>query len=986
MKKTGKSRSKTADTLSTKKKIKTQGENSVTRQAHYSFPIVGIGASAGGLEALVELFQNMPNNTGLGYVVVTHQHPGHISLLPELLGKITTLRVIEATDGMKVEPDHVYVGPPGGYLAILNGTLHRMDAGKSESPHLPIDAFFRSLAEDQREKAICIILSGTGSDGTFGLKAIKSESGMAIVQKITSAKYAGMPSSAVITGLADYVLTPAEMPGQLIIYARSPFLTSRNEVIAPLELPEPMQKIFVLLRARVGHDFSGYKSSTIRRRIERRMNLQQFQNAEEYVKFLQNNPQELDLLFKELLISVTNFFRDPEAFESLAKIVLPKLLESRPDNYTLRVWVPGSATGEEVYSLAILMRETMEFMKKHFEMQIFGTDLDNAALDHARSGLYSDAVAADISPQRLERNFIRDNGSYRIRKDIREMVVFAVQNVIKDPPFTKLDVISCRNLLIYLNADLQKRLLPVFHYALKPGGLLFLGPSEGISGFTNLFEVVDKKWKIYRRKESPIAVFPTMDLSAPVSKLNVEPRVITAARPTRESNIGNVVEKLLLTRFAPASVVVNDRGDVVYIHGRTGAFLEPPSGQPRLNLQAMAKEGLQFELGAALRHAVAGNEDIVREAVRIRSGSDDPTYIDLSVTRIKEPETMRGLFLITFQPRPAPGEREPLKHRPPGESEETGRMEELERELQCTRESLQITIEDLEVSNEELKSTNEELQSTNEELQSTNEELETSKEEMQSLNEELTTVNSEMHLKVEDLSRVNDDMQNLLNSTEIATIFLDKKLNIKRYTEQARHLINLIPSDIGRPLGDLVSKLAYPPLVADCLEVLRTLVFKLTEVQSRDDHWYLMRIMPYRTAENVIDGVVLTFVDINPVKQAEKALLRMSKVFLDGLDPMIIMDLSGRIVDLNEEAARTYGWSRHDLLGQPATILIPEPEQATFNDRLRRCRSREVVRNVQCHKKTKSGQELNELLTFSLLTDERGEPESITLIGKYVSP
>jgi two-component system CheB/CheR fusion protein len=947
--------------------------------------VVGIGASAGGLEALEELLAEMPTNTGMAFVVVTHQHPSHTSMLPELLAKSTDLSVVEATDGLRVEPNHVYVGPPGGQLAILGGVLHRMEMVSKEAPHLPIDYFFRSLAQDLKERAICIILSGTGTDGTLGLKAIKGESGMVMVQQVQSAKYAGMPSSAVATGLADYVLPATNMPKQLVAYARGPYLAAAPpaEAEAPEVPAEPMQKIFLLLRSRTGHDFSAYKASTIGRRIERRMNLHQIKGPNQYVHYLQENPHELDILFKELLISVTSFFRDPDAFEILAKSALPELVKSRPDDYTFRVWVPGCSSGEEVFSLAVLFRECTDAAKRRQAVQIFGTDLDNDAIDSARNGLYPDGIAVDVSPQRLDRYFVREDNCYRIRKDIREMAIFAVQNVIKDPPFTKLDFISCRNLLIYLNADLQKRLLPVFHYALRPGGLLWLGPSETIGGYGDLFEIVDKKWKIFRRKESPLAAHPLLELPALPAKLDVEMRVPARVRPVREANIVSIVERLLLGRFAPASVVVNDRGDVVYIHGRTGSYLEPAAGQPRLNILDMAREGLQLELASALRQAASQNNEVTREDVRVKTNGDY-SHVNLSVVRIQEPETIRGLLLVTFRHRPAPLAVKTKKGT--RQERQPGRVEELERELQHTKESLQTTIEELETSNEELKSTNEELQSTNEELQSTNEELETSKEEMQSLNEELTTVNTEMQSKVDDLSRANDDMQNLLNSTEIATIFLDNELNIKRYTEQAKRLINLIQTDVGRPVADLVSSLKYDQLVSDCKTVLRSLVFKQSEVQTRDGHWYLMRIMPYRTAENMIDGLVVTFVDTQQLHEVERNLRRMSKVFTDSLDPMIIVDLNGRMLDLNEEASRTYGWTREEMLGQPVTLIVPKPQQKVADDRLRKCLEGEIIRNVECMRVTKAGLEIPGVITFLLLTDEHGKPEAISMITRHVKP
>lgn len=923
----------------------------------------------------------------MGFIVITHQHPGHTSLLPELLGKITAMPVLQAIDGVRVEPNHVYVSPPGGTLAILNGTLHRMDAEKQEAPHLPIDYFFRSLATDQKDQAICIILSGTGTDGTLGLKAIKGESGMAMVQQVQSAKYAGMPSSAVATGLADYILPANAMPQQLVAYARGPFLATPHVEEAATGFPEPMQKIFVLLRARTGGDFSSYKSSTIRRRIERRMNLHQIQQPAQYVRYLQENPHELDILFKELLISVTNFFRDPDAFEVLAKTALPTLVKSRPDNHTFRLWVPGCASGEEVFSLAILMRECLEAAKRPGDVQIFGTDLDNEAIEIARNGRYPEGISIDVSPNRLERYFIREDSAYRIRKEVREMAIFAVQNVIKDPPFTKLDLISCRNLLIYLNADLQRRLLPIFHYALKPGGLLFLGSSETIGSFTELFEVVDKKWKIFRRKEAALAPRTLMDFPArPVrTETDADTRLLAAApRAPRESNIAGIVDRLLLGRFAPASVVVSDRGDVIYIHGRTGLYLEPAAGQPRLNILDMAREGLQLELASALRQAAVEETEVTREGVRVRTNGHF-VHVNISVTRIHEPESVRGLLLVTFHPRPEPVEATKPK-RGARNKRESSRIEELERELKCTKESLRTTIEELETSNEELKSTNEELQSTNEELQSTNEEMETSKEEMQSLNEELTTVNAEMQSKVEDLSRTNDDMQNLLNSTEVATIFLDGELHIKRFTEQAKRLINLIPTDVGRPLGDLVSSLAYDRLVAECREVLRTLAFKVAEVQTKDSHWYLMRIMPYRTAENVIDGVVITFVDINPVKAAEKSLLRMSKVFLEGPEPVLLLDLSGRILDVNAEASRSFGWSRQEMIGQPFAMTMAGDRQEAAARALQRCVAGEVVRDVEAAGITKEGRKLPRQLTLKLLTDDHGKPDAICLLAKHFSP
>jgi two-component system CheB/CheR fusion protein len=551
--------------------------------------------------------------------------------------------------------------------------------------------------------------------------------------------------------------------------------------------------------------------------------------------------------------------------------------------------------------------------------------------------------------------------------------------VIKDAPFTKLDMICCRNLLIYLNAEVQKRLLPLFHYSLKSGGVLFLGPSETVGNFGDLFEVVDKRWKIYRRKESAQSIYPVLEFSAASGRENREVRQIEAIAAPKDTNILASVERLLLSRFAPASVVINDRGDALYFHGRTGAYLEPAVGKPRLNILDMAREGLQLELSAALRHAAGRNGEVVRDMVRVKTNGDF-INISLHVSRIQDPQNLRGLFLVTFRPSPLIAKSAKIRERP-GKHETRGTAA-LERELQSTKESLQTTIEELETSNEELKSTNEELQSTNEELQSANEELETSKEEMQSLNEELSTVNAELQSKVDELSRANDDMQNLLNSIEIATIFLDGQLKITRYTEQAKRLVSLIQTDVGRPLADLVSNLnqaTYDDMIRDCREVLRTLVFRQTEIQTKQGQWFLLRIMPYRTAENIIDGVVLTFVDINPVKEAQKSLRRMSKVFIDALDSIVILDLQGRIIDLNDEVVRTYGWTRDDLLGQPVAKIVPRTDHQLLKEQLEQCRKGETIRSVECRGVDKSGREHKGLLTLSLLTDERGVPEAISM-------
>jgi two-component system, chemotaxis family, CheB/CheR fusion protein len=828
--------------------------------------VVGVGASAGGLEALQALFGNMQSDANVAFVVVTHQAPNRTSLLPMLLSKRTSMPVSEVVDGARIKADHVYVAPPGRNLALLNGRLHTSEAQQG-ARHLPINHFFRSLARDQKERAIGVVLSGTGTDGTLGLKEIKAGLGLSIVQEESDAAFSGMPHSAITGDSPDFILPADEIPVRIVSYLRNLRLSHAHRLAAEdsSRAADALSRIFVLLRQRTGHDFSAYKESTVRRRIERRMNVQRLTSVTDYAGRLQADAAELEVLFDELLIGVTSFFRDPDAFVALERL-LTEYLAGKPDGYALRVWVAGCSTGEEAYSLAIVASEVLERLRKHMQVQIFATDLDGKAIERARVGFYPLGIAGDVSPERLRRFFVQHEHGYQVTKELRELLVFATQSLTEDPPFTKLDFLSCRNLLIYLDGTLQRRLFPMFHYVLRPGGMLLLGSSETIGNFGNLFAQVDKKWRLYQRREVPGGTY-TAELPTSAS-LEAGLGGPPASTPRRhELGMLQQAEKLLLRELVPPTVFMRERGEILHIHGRTGLFLEPaPGPQSSANIYNMAREGLHLELSAAVREASREGTDVLRRGVRVRTDGHT-TYVDLRVKRLTEPESFRGLFRVTFErPRTA----QPAQHELDAEGKPPTRVLELERELQYTKESHQGTIEELETANEELKSTNEELQSTNEELQSANEELETSKEELQSLNEELQTVNLELQSNVEELSRANDDMTNLLNATDIATIFLDNELNIKRHTEQAKHVIRLIPSDVGRSIGDLVSRLRYGRLLEDAREVLRTLVFKEVELQGEGDgKWYLMRILPYRTIDNLIDGLVVTFVDITRVKQLQ---------------------------------------------------------------------------------------------------------------------
>lgn len=841
-------------------------------QAGVSFPIVGIGASAGGLDALEQFLGHVPAGSGMAFVIVQHLDPTHKGIMPELLQRTTGMKVMQVKDRTPVRPDCVYVIPPNKDMSILHGVLHLLAPAAPRGLRLPIDFFLCSLAEDQQERSIGVILSGMGSDGTLGLRAIKEKAGVALVQEPATAKFDGMPRSAIDAGLADIVAPVNELPGKIITYLQRTPLIARPETILEDKTQSAMDKAIILLRARTGHDFSLYKRNTIYRRIERRMGIHQIAKIADYVRYLQENSQEMDLLFKELLIGVTSFFRDPVAWEHLREKALPELIASRPPGQALRAWVPGCSTGEEAYSLAIVFKETLEQIKPEgsWALQLFATDLDRDAIDKARQGVFPDNIAASVSPERLSRFFSKEEHSYRVCKEIREMVIFAPQNLIMDPPFTKLDILSCRNLLIYLAPEMQKKLLPLFHYSLNPGGILFLGNAETIGGFTDRFAAVSIKSRIFRRMESTLRREPRDFPPA----FTFTPHGGTEARGVSKPSLSLQVlaDQLVLQRYSPSAVLTNDKGDIVYISGRTGKYLEPAAGKANWNLFAMAREGLRLELAGAFRKALRQKGPVALQGLKVGTNGGEH-FVDIAVETLDEAEPLRGLVMVIFTDVAAPMEAEAkASHRLRGTAIRDARLVELERELRQARDELQTTREEMETSQEELTSTNEEFQSTNEELQSTNEELTTSKEEMQSLNEELQTVNAELQAKMDDLSRTNSDLKNLLNSTDVATVFLDNDLHVRRFTPQASKIIKLIPADEGRPITDLASDLRYPELAEDAREVLRAMAFKEKPIAAHDGRWFTVRIMPYRTLDDRIDGVVITFADITTAKTLEAQL------------------------------------------------------------------------------------------------------------------
>lgn len=893
------------------------------------FPIVGIGASAGGLEALEQFLGNVPEKTGIAFVVIQHLDPTQKGMLPELLQRVCKMAVFLVKDRMTVKPDCVYVIPPNKSMSILKGVLHLFDPIESRGMRLPVNFFLHSLADDRAKLSVGLIFSGMGSDGSIGVRAIKEKGGIVMVQDPATAKFDSMPRNAIESVPVDIVAPPQELPAKLIEFLKLvPVIKSDVEIDVKDE--SALEKIIILLRTYTGNDFSLYKKNTIYRRVERRMGIHKIDKIASYVRFLQENPKEANILFKELMIGVTNFFRDAKVWAKLKESVIPGIIPNQQDGSILRAWVPGCSTGEEAYSLAIVFKEALEQINPHggFSLQIFATDLSNEAIEIARKGIFPVSIAADVSPERLSRFFTLTDDGYRVNSEIREMIVFAQHNIIMHPPFTKIDILTCRNLLIYLDTELQKRMLALFYHSLNPRGVLLLGSSESLGTQSHLFTPVDAKLKIFKRTVTSlmpeIQDFPSSFFRG--KQTNFEKQIPAKTTP----NIQTLADQLLLQNFSPVGVLVNENGDIIYISGRTGKYLEPAVGKANLNIFAMLREGLRNEFPVAFRKALMKKEPVVLQNIRV--GTNGTTQnINVNIQWIDKPDPLNGTVMIVFTDVPEMAHVKLVTKK--GEKAlDVLRYSELENELQQTREEMQSTFEEMQTSQEELKSTNEELQSTNEELQSTNEELTTSKEEMQSLNEELQTVNAELQSKVDDFSRVNNDMKNLLNSTDIATLFLDKELNIRRFTNQATKIFKLIKSDIGRPFTDQVSDLIYPELAVDAIEVLRSLVFIQKQIPTKDGRWFIIRIMPYRTFDDRIDGLVITFINMSNLVQIESKLLeteQMNRLLLNS-SPKVIIKLStkGEILEFNPEAEKFLGQKRAAVENKNFIVLfVPEALQ-----------------------------------------------------------
>jgi len=891
-------------------------KNSAQKKA---FPIVGIGGSAGSFSSFEKFFSKMPPDTGMAFVVVMHLDPHYKSQLSDVFQLYTTMDVLEATDGITIVPDKVYIIPANKDMGIHNRRLLLLNPSRPKGIRQPIDYFFQSLAEDQWNKAIAIIFSGMGTDGETGVRMIKEKLGLIAVQDPKTAEFESMPMAAISTNLVDYILSPEEMPLKLIQYLNHPVISEEtsDQRKSSIQNTNAIQKILMLLRSQTGNDFALYKKSTITRRIDRRLAFHQLSNYEQYVQYIKDNPQEIDVLFNELLIGVTKFFRDTQAFDSL-KENLQMLLQQKGADDSFRVWVSGCSTGEEAYSIAILLAECIGEMEPDQvpRLQIYATDLDAEALDHARNGMYLGNIVADVTPERLNRFFVKSEQNFIVKKELRETIIFAQHNLIKDAPFIKLDLLCCRNMLIYFTGDLQKKIIPLFYYALNPKGLMFMGPAETIGGFTDLFSVADPKWKLFTRREGNMSVGKITSFPFHISQQNFNfSKNNEVDLPMNQRSVVDIFSKTLIDQFTPASVLVNDKGDILYSNGKSGKYLELASGEAHMNIHKMAREELKYVLGNAIQEALMTDSTVVAEKIKLKE-RNRVELVSIKAVSIKL-EGIQQLVLVVFEDlgllRKAKDST--LHH---GSKNGDSEADELKKELVYTKLRLNSTIEQMESSLEELKSTNEELQITNEELQSTNEESLTTKEEMQSLNEELMTMNLQYQSKADELSRLNNDMKNLLDATEIGTIFLDNNMDILRYTPQVRQLFNLIPTDIGRPIGHVVTNFEQPFDEIEIKEVIDKLSIKVLDVKTKSGEWYRVRIMPYRTLDNFISGAVLTFTLITDYKhmQSRLSVQRDYSLSLMNSIPEPVCQLSSafHVIQANDRFLKLFNLRKEDIV------------------------------------------------------------------------
>lgn len=890
---------------------------------------VGIGASAGGLEAIETFFKNMPENSGLAFVIIQHLSPDYKSLMGELLSRYTRLPIKVAADGMAIEANTIYLIPPKKNMTIFGKRLLLADQEHNKGLNLPIDIFFRSLAVDMGKNSIGIVLSGTGSDGALGIRAIKEAGGMIMVQDSESAKFDGMPRSSIATGIVDYILPPEQMPETLLRYIKHPFIIQNEHARKEISNDSALLRILRVVRDKTNVDFTYYKPNTILRRLEKRLGINQIDNFREYLEFLEQSPNEVHILYKDLLIGVTQFFRDQDAFEVLGDKLIPLLFANKPEGSVIRIWSAGCSTGEEAYSLAILLLEYMEKSGKSFDVKLFATDLDRQHIEIAGNGFYPESIITDVSPERLEKYFIKKNGGYQVNEKLRRMVIYAQQNIIKDPPFSKIDLITCRNMLIYLNQEMQRKIISMFYYSLVPGGGLFLGSSETLGDMSNGFDTINNKWKIFRQKPGykPAIVANYLMPLTPRSRTFKRQDFSYLEQPARILS-DNVLSDLL-QMVMPPSVIVNDEFQIVHVFKEVDNFLRINPGKASLNVLGMMKKELSVVVSSMLHKAASELKQVIFRKVKI---SDRQPLIDISVIPLNDKITKKHYFVISFSSIEVPSIDFTEVENFDFHTQISERYNELEKELQFTKENLQATIEELETSNEELQSTNEELVASNEELQSTNEEL-------QSVNEELYTVNSEYQRKIEELTELNNDISNLLKTTEIGILFLDKNLCIRKFTNLISRLINIIDLDIGRPISHISLNIEYPGFMADIERVRDTLLPHEFEFFDKDGHWNLMKILPYRTSDNAIDGITITIVDITTLKKSQLEIKRNRDLFYRILENSpsgkIMIDDKGRItyanlmaqnifnLKLRPNEKQSYSFTNMKFLDQDGNV-IPE--------------------------------------------------------------
>ncbi len=877
------------------------------------FPIVGIGASAGGLEAFSHLLKPLPNDTGMAFVLVQHLAPEHDSLLSEILTRTTTMAVHEVQDGMEILPNCVYVIPPNTLMTFEEGCLKLQPRQRTKGKYMPIDAFFKSLADDRSHKAIAIVLSGGDDDGSLGLAAIKAAGGITFAQDPQSAEVSKMPQNAIATGCVDFVLAPAGIAQELIKISRHPYVM-RPLTATPEEASsnlESLSRIFALLRRTMGVDFSHYKQGTIRRRIMRRMVLRNLEQIDDYVEYLQGNVTEVEDLYHDILINVTSFFREPDTFKALTETVFPSIVPEKSGDLAIRIWIPGCATGEEAYSVAISLLEFLDDRAIKPMIQIFATDISEVAIEQARLGIYAQSVLAEMSPERLRRFFVPVEGGYQISKAVRELCVFARQDVTSDPPFSRLDLISCRNLLIYLEPVLQKKIMPIFHYALKPAGFLMLGSSESIGEFSDLFAIADKKSRIYSRKFAPPRLnFNFVASQLPLDRSSGNPPAVMEV--WSDSNLAQAADGIVLDRYAPAGVIVNAELEILQFRGQTSPYLEPAPGKASFNLLKMARAELALELRAAIHRANQEGTAVCKTGLPLQIG-DDRQSVSLDVIPFNQAGADNRYFLVLFSSvRAIASPTEPPQSAAPSPGSQVldPEVTRLQQELSTTKEYLQSIIEAQESTNQDLKVANEEILSSNEELQSTNEELETAKEEIQATNEELSTINEELRSRNLQLNHVNSDLQNLLSSVNIPILMLSGDLRIRRFTPLAEPLFNLIPTDIGRPFSDIQHSLEVSDLSALSIAVIDSLKTHEQEVQDRRGHWYSLCIRPYKNIDNQIDGAVISLIDIDALKQ-NAVLLERSRDYATAIvetvrEPLVVLNATLQVVTANQSFYQTF--------------------------------------------------------------------------------